>query len=110
MMHFFIDHNLLTDQATTGNSYGPDSSDLNNKFNITSRFQLTNQAKAFACQDSLMIVQQSSVDSSLVNVVLKPIEGLKIPLRPVKYYVYRGLLKESFISNTAIKPQKRGTC
>ena len=104
-MHYFIDHNQLTDQATTGNPYGPDSSDLNNKFNITSRFQLTNQSKAFACQDSLMIVQQSSVDSSLVNVILKPIEGLKIPFRPVKYYVYRGLLKESFISNAAIKPK-----
>lgn len=107
-MHYFIDHNQLTDQATTGISYGLDSSDPTNKFNVTSRFQLTATAKAFACQDSLMIVQQSSVDSSLVNVILKPIEGLKIPFKSVKYFVYRGLLKSSFISGTAITPQASG--
>jgi hypothetical protein len=104
-MHYFIDHTQLTDQAATGIPYGTDSIDPTNKFNITSRFQLTGEAKAFACQDSLMIVQQSSVNSSLVNVILKPIEGLKVPFRSVKYYVYRGLLKNSFISGTAITPQ-----
>lgn len=104
-MHYFIDHNQLTDQAATGVPYGTDNSDPTNKFNITSRFQLTGEAKAFACQKNLMIVQQSSVDSSLVNVILKPIEGLKIPFKSVKYFVYRGLLKNSFISGTAITPQ-----
>ncbi|MDP3930227.1 MAG: hypothetical protein Q8R57_14495 [Bacteroidota bacterium] len=102
-MHYFIDHNQLTDQNATGIPYGLDSTDPTNKFNITSRFQLTGQAKAFACQDGMMIVQQSSVNTSLVNVILKPIEGLKIPFRSVKYFVYRGLLKDSFIIGAAIK-------
>jgi hypothetical protein len=99
-----IDHSQLPTQASA-DTFAPDSSDPTNKFNITSRFQLTGQTKAFACQKSLMIVQQSSVDSSLVNVILKPIEGLKIPFKSVKYFVYRGLLKNSFISGTAITPQ-----
>lgn len=107
-MHYFIDHTQLTDQAATGIPYGADSSDPTNKFNITSRFQLTGQTKAFACQDGLMIVQQSSVDNSLVNVILKPIEGLKIPFNSVKYFVYRGLLKSSFISGTVVTPQASG--
>lgn len=104
-MHFFIDHIQLPIQNTV-DTFAPDSDDPTNKFGVTSRFQLTGQAKAFACQDSLMIVQQSSVDNSLVNVILKPIEGLKIPFNSVKYFVYRGLLKNSFVSGAAITPQE----
>jgi len=103
-MHFFIDHTQLPTQSSA-DTFAPDSNDPTDKFNVTSRFQLTGQIKAFACHKSLMIVQQSSVDSSLINVILKPIEGLKIPFRSVKYFVYRGLLKNSFISGTAITPQ-----
>lgn len=95
-MYFFISiGNTLSDQEPE-DVFGPDSSDPANKFTITSRFQLTDPTKAIACQDSLMIVQQSSVNSSLVNVVLKPMGGLKVPFRSVKYYVYRGVLKSSF--------------
>ena len=72
-MHYFIDHSQLPTQ-NSADTFGTDSSDPTNKFNITSRFQLTGEAKAFACQDSLMIVQQSSVNSSMVNVILKPIK------------------------------------
>ena len=105
-MHFFIDHNLLTSQDNqTDYAFAPDSNNPTNMFKITSQFCLDTQAKAFACQDSLMIVQESSVDSSLVNVILKPIEGLKIPFKTIKYFVYRGLLKESFISGANVTPQ-----
>ncbi|KAA9338970.1 C15 family peptidase [Adhaeribacter soli] len=102
-MHFFIDHNQLPNQ-TLADSFGPESNDPYNKFNITTRFQLTGAAKAFACQDSLMIIQQSIADPTLVNVLLKPIEGLKIPFERVKYFIYRGLLKDSFVNGTAITP------
>lgn len=105
-MHFFIqtDNNNINTQVIP-DSFGMDSTDPTNKFNITSRFQLTGQTKAFACQKGLIIVQQSSVDSTLVNIILKPIEGLQIPFNSVKYFVYRGLLKSSFISETVITPQ-----
>jgi len=101
-MHFFADNNLPSQSIS--DAFAPDVSSPANKFNITSRFQLTSQLKAFACQDSLMIVQQSSVDSTLVNVILKPIEGLKIQFRSVKYFVFRGILKDSFISGLNITP------
>ena len=103
-MHFFIDYDQLSTQDSA-DTFGPDSSEPTDKFNITSQFQLTSQTKAFACQKGLMIVQQSTVDSSLVNVILKPIEDLKITFDSVKYFVYRGLLKSSFIDGTAITPQ-----
>ena len=99
-MHFFIDHLQLTAQATA-DRYGADSTDPTNLFNVTSRFQLTNEAKAFACVKGMMIVQQSAVDNSLVNIIIKPFAGLNIPLT-VKYYIYRGILKSSLINATNI--------
>ena len=95
-MHYFIEHTSLTQQDST-DAFGAESSDPTNKFNITSRFQLTNSAKAFACQDGMMIVQQSDADTTLVNVIIKPIENLKVNLNNIKYFVYRGILKSSLI-------------
>jgi dienelactone hydrolase len=84
-------------------------------FNVTTVFNLTAPAKAFACQDSMMIVQQyvdittGLINPDLVNIILKPIKGLDISFTPVKYYIYRGLLKSSFISGTAITPDDPNT-
>lgn len=105
-MHYFIDHSQLPTQNST-DTFGADSSDPTNKFNITSRFQLSAPTKAFASQDGMMIVQQSSINASLINVILKPIEGLKIPFNSVKYFVYRGLSKDSLIVGTGIKPKSQ---
>lgn len=103
-MHFFIDHLQLqlAPQAPI-DRYGADSTDPTNFYNITSRFQLVNEAKAFACVKGMMIVQQSVVDNSLVNLIIKPSDSLTIPLN-VKYYIYRGIKKDSLISGTNIVP------
>ncbi|MDD6356614.1 MAG: hypothetical protein PUG15_00750 [Bacteroidales bacterium] len=106
-MHFFIDHNSLLPQNLT-DAFAVDSNDPMNKFNISSRFSLTGEAKVFACQDGLMIVQQSDVDDSLVNIILKPNAGLDVPYNSVKYYVYRGVRKDSFIIGTSIVPEADG--
>lgn len=103
-MHFFIDHTQLIPQ-TELDSFGTDSVSPTNKYNITSKFQLSEQAKVFACQDGMMVVQQSTEDESLVNLILKPKKGLKIPFNAIRYYVYRGVLKESFIIGSVIKPK-----
>lgn len=97
-MHYFIEQSNLT-QQNAADTFGAEPSEPTNKFNITSRFQLTNQAKAFACQDGMMIIQQSDVDATLVNVIIKPIENLKVNLNNIKYFVYRGILKNSLIIN-----------
>jgi hypothetical protein len=102
-MHFFIDHLELTAQAAA-QGYGPDATQPTTLFNVTSRFQLANEAKAFACQESMMIVQQSAVDATLVNIVLKPNPALTIPLA-VRYYVYRGILKSSLINGNQLTAQ-----
>lgn len=105
-MHFFTDHMQLSQQTET-DSFGVDSLSPVEKYNITSKFQLAVQAKAFACQDGMMIVQQSVDDESLVNLIIKPIKGLKIPFNTIQYYVYRGILKDSFITGSVIKPKNQ---
>ena len=104
-MHFFIDHTQLIEQ-NIADSFGVNSSNPN-LFKITTEFQLTAKAQTFACQDGMIIVQQSNSDSSLVNVILKPTKGLNIQFSSVKYYVYRGISKDSFFINDQIIPKSQ---
>lgn len=97
-MYFFIDPANLPATQAVGDAYGPLSTDLTNRYNVTSKFQLANEAKAFACQKGLMVVQQSTEDTSLVNVIIKPNSDPKVPVN-VKYYIYRGILKSSLIGD-----------
>lgn len=103
-MHFFTEHTVLPAQNAS-DKYGPDGGTSSDLYNISARFELPNgnTAKAFACQDGLMLVQQSSVDSDLVNILIKPNEPPKSYLQ-VKYYIYRGILKSSLISESNITP------
>ncbi|MAN28801.1 MULTISPECIES: hypothetical protein [Mesonia] len=118
-MYFFIDPANLTTQSDT-EAYGPisiidnpdgsqSSVDPSQKFNVTSYFSLINEAKAFACVDGQLIVQQSNVDNSLVNIIIKPCSILDVPIE-VEYYIYRGILKSSLIDeqNNSILPQGTG--
>lgn len=106
-MHYFIEHASLPVQ-TSSQGFGPVPSYLTTKYNVTSKLQLSGTAKAFAPMDAMMIVQQSDVDGTLVNVVLMPIEELKVPFEPVRYIILRGLLKSSFVSGTDIVPPGGG--
>ena len=98
-MFFFIDPTQLPPQTI---SYGPVNNYLGTKYQITSKFTLTAVSKAFACQDSLMIVQQDTTTNHdhLVNIILKPLraEDMKINL-DVKYFVFRGILKAGLIDS-----------
>lgn len=100
-MHFFIDQQELTVQQAA-EAFGPDSGDPSNIYNATSRLQLVNQAKAFACEPGMMVVQQSGVDSTLVNLIIKPNANANA-LADVAYYVYRGILKDSLIAGGVLQ-------
>lgn len=95
-MYFFIDPANLTAQLA-GDAYGPSDTDLTSIYRTTSRFDLTTEAKAFACRSGMMLVQQSTDDNSLVNLVIRPNNNLEVPL-DVEYYIYRGVRKDSLIS------------
>ncbi len=100
-MHFFIDHvNLPTQLGTLTNAdaFGPDPNDPTQVYNVTSRFQLPTERRAFACESGMMILQQSALDASLVNLILKP-NSSSNTLAAVKYYIYRGIVKDQLILN-----------
>jgi hypothetical protein len=97
-MHFFIDHTALSTLQSGDDGFGPAPTDLSNVYNVTSRFQLTSPAKAFACEAGMMVVQRSVVDpANLVNLIIKPNANVNA-LADVQYYVYRGVLKDSLIA------------
>ena len=102
-MHFFTEPDKLI-QQTPEQSFGPVASDPTNQYNVGTSFHVNQGAKVFACQDSLMIVQPyvdattGIVDPLLLNIVLKPMKGLEIPFDNVKYYIYRGVEVESFVT------------
>lgn len=103
-MHFFIDHAQLSNQASSGDGFGPSSADPINKYDVSANFQLASDAKAFACQAGHVIVTDyfdvaaNALDANLVNVILKPVSGLAVNFPSVKYYVYRGINRDSFFS------------
>ncbi|MEJ7645306.1 MAG: hypothetical protein WKF87_11980 [Chryseolinea sp.] len=99
-MFFFTEADKLNSQPKP---YGPLPVGPDTKFQVTSNFTLTEKAKAFAVQESLLIVLPST-DPSLVNVILKPISALGISFATPRYYIYRGLLKNGFFNGLTIKP------
>lgn len=103
-MHFFLEHAKLLNETS---SYGPVAGSTTTKYNVTSEFALDGQTKAFACQEGRLLVLPS-YDPALVNVILKPVGKLRINAPKIQYYVYRGLLKDSFITNDAITPPGAG--
>ena len=113
-MYFFTEYNKLKNQFETRDKYG---SYLNTvaeadqgiiesgkKYVTGAYFDLITDSKAFACQDAMMVVlpyydiETSSTDTSKVNIVLRPIKGVEIPLQSVQYYVYRGIDAASFFT------------
>lgn len=99
-MYFFIDSEKLTNQII-GDSYGPDNTNSTTQYNVTSRFQLTEEAKVFACEYGTMMVQQSTVHNSLVNLIIRPSNLNKDTPIDVQYYIYRGVLKNSLIDDSS---------
>jgi dienelactone hydrolase len=103
-MHFFIDHTQLTSQGSS-DGFGPSSGDPTNKYDVSANFQLDEDAMAFACQSGHIIVtdffdvETSALDPDLVNIILKSMDGPAISVPTVKYYIYRGIKRDSFFTD-----------
>lgn len=103
-MHFFIDHTQLTNQASSGDGFGPVPADPTHRYDVSANFQLASDAKALACQPGHIIVTDyfdvtaGALDPDLVNVILKPTAGLGVTFPTIKYYIYRGIKRDSFFA------------
>ncbi|MFT6442722.1 MAG: hypothetical protein ACJASQ_002341 [Crocinitomicaceae bacterium] len=102
-MHFFTELTVPSQASTTSLPFGPMAGLEETTYVTSSHFDLaaTGPLKIFACQSGMMFIQESSFPD-IVNVIIKPSDGLEIAYTGVKYYVYRGVRKDSFIDGSAI--------
>ncbi|WP_417874040.1 hypothetical protein [Xanthomarina gelatinilytica] len=102
--YFFTDLNALSVQSEQ-NSYGyVNVNSTNDKFNLHSKFSIEENTSAFSITKSLVFYQENVNDSSLLNVVLFPLESNYTAGFPVKFFVYRGISKDSLLdSNNLVK-------
>lgn len=78
-----------------GKGFGPVSADV---YRVTSSFTAASNTSAFAAVDGTIFIQEGA-NASLVNLVLKPsTQGIN-GFTPVKYFIYRGLLRTDFIDS-----------
>jgi hypothetical protein len=102
---FFTDTDLLQPQSS-GQAYGPASSQNGkDRFRTTSMHTATGAPKAYAVCNGRVFIQEVvnpvAGGPDLVNLVLSPSLQPPFELGKIKYYVYTGLLKSSFITQTA---------
>jgi hypothetical protein len=55
--------------------------------------------KAFAAVNGFVMIQEGKNPATQVNLILRPFTQAVVGFTPVKYFIYRGLLKSSFIKS-----------
>ncbi len=97
-LHTFTDFDLLPPQDGTKN-FGPVTGVETTEYRTWSAFtgiNTGNQLKAYAVTDGQFFIQEIP-STSLVNLILKPDTQPEGNYSPVKFFVYRGLKRSSFL-------------
>lgn len=101
-IHTFTDFDLLPSQ-TGNNNFGPVDGALTTEYSTWSAFSgvLNNatQLKAYAVTDGEFFIQEVTGNPAIVNLILKPDAQPESHYGHVKYFVYRGIKKSSFLDN-----------
>ena len=98
----FTDFATLQTQ-TVARAFGPLDA---NRFRVTSVFTANAAPRAYAICPGVVMVQR--VDANRVNLVLRPLRQAGLGMTPVKYYIYRGLRLDHFLTagdNSLVRPQ-----
>jgi hypothetical protein len=101
-MHFFTELSIPSQNSTSSLPYGPHTGGFGlelTSYITYSAFAPSSDLKVFACQNGMMFIQESDFPDT-INVIIKPSDSLSIPFSGVKYYIYRGLRKDSFIDSS----------
>lgn len=104
MMYFFCDIDGLEPQEV-GRNFGPCLPDFNNNYRVTSIHKINpTYPKAIAVVDGeIFITPDKDSPEDQVSLVLKPhLQPTEENLPAVKYYIYKGIKKSSFISGGQI--------
>jgi hypothetical protein len=99
-IHFFSQAHLLNTQPNT-KAFGPVSGNLESKYRVCSLHTFSSHAIAYSVIKGDVRVQEVTGNTALVNLVLKP-ENVHVSGLKVKYFIYRGIRKDSLITGTSI--------
>jgi len=95
---FFTDLDKLNPQTNQQDAFGYSTINGNIKtYKVSSIHSATSDPFAYAVCDGRIFIQEASVGSDLVNLVLKPRQQFPSINPCVKYYIYRGIKKSSLI-------------
>jgi hypothetical protein len=100
--HFFTDYDLLTAQSST-QAFGAAGMTTvlgvnYDQYRVTSLHTSTGTPRAYAICDGTICAQIDSVDPTLVNIILKPLDQPAINFVPIKYYIYKGIKLNSLVN------------
>jgi hypothetical protein len=99
--YFFTDTDLLSSQLAS-DAFGPAKPDNkgNDQYRISSMHSASSSPAAYAICDGIVCAQDiPDTSPALVNLILKPLDRPPINFVPVRYYVYKGILKSSLFAN-----------
>jgi len=91
--HFFTTQDSITELQQSDFAFG-EISDENNfdRYNLENKFRVTENAPAFAMCKSLVLMSLDSIDPSLLNIALMPLDNYGGGI-PIKFIIYRGINK-----------------
>lgn len=104
--YFFGDISNLNIQSSGG--YGPAANTVVNsveyeQFLVTSKHSATADVDAIAVCKGQILVQEQSSNSDLLNIVLKPMDTQPFGFPKIKYYIYKGIRKDTLIAENNIE-------
>jgi len=98
--HFFTDIDLINQQPNS-QAFGPVIGNEATQYRVTSLHTASSNPNAYAVCKGDILVQPDINNTNLVNVILRPaLQPNNIP--QIKYYIYRGILKNSLIDGNNV--------
>jgi murein DD-endopeptidase MepM/ murein hydrolase activator NlpD len=94
---FFTEPSKLSDQ-TASQAFSAIDQD---QFRVGNMFSITEDARAFAITDGLVLVQQIGT-TGLYNIILKPSEQPDLNLPKISYIIYKGINATSIIDGNKV--------
>ncbi|MFN8302435.1 MAG: S8 family serine peptidase [Saprospiraceae bacterium] len=101
-IYFFTNPDLLAPQVVA-DAYGPKNGNSTTEFRTTSRHKANTDPWAYAVCNGQVLVQQDPdpLRQHLVNVIIKPQDQGAIDFFNIKFFVYRGVLKNTLVNGSA---------
>lgn len=110
---FFTDADLsgLLNPQDAGSAFGAIS---DTEFRVTSLHNALANPRVFAICDGRVAVQQSD-QADIISLILKPTDqpgagtgiGNRLNFAPIKYFIYKGVLKDSLISGSSVAHESK---